>query len=181
VNGHVIRHATGSPLRQRPALFRNDGGAGGRVKFADASAQAGPYFAASHRARGLAVGDLDNDGRPDLVVSHVNEPVVLLRNETGDARHWLGVRLLGKDGRDVVGAKVTLDVNGRTMTRFAKGGGSYLSANDRRLLFGLGDGSPGHLTVTWPGGRQDHWDGLAADRYWLVTEGGGPPTADAGR
>lgn len=175
VNGHVIRYPKTSSVRQRPVLLRNGGRAGGtaRVRFADASDRGGPYFAATHQGRGLAVGDLDNDGRPDLVVSHVNEPVTVLRNEAGGGRHWLGVRLVGKGGRDVAGAKAALEAGGRTLTRFVKGGGSYLSSGDRRLVFGLGDaGTVGRLTVTWPWGGEDHWDGLAVDRYWELTAGG---------
>lgn len=175
VNGHVIRHPKTSTVRQEPVLFQNRGpqGDAGRQHFTDVSARGGTYFATAHQARGLAVGDLDNDGRPDLVVSHVNEPVTLLRNEAGGGHHWLGVRLLGRDRRDVVGAKITLEVGGRTLTRFAKGGGSYLSSGDRRLIFGLGGNEKvGRLTVVWPWGQADHWDDLEADRYWQLPAGG---------
>jgi hypothetical protein len=131
----------------------------------------GDYFRAVHQARGLAVGDLDNDGRPDLVISHVNEPVTLLRNEAAPDRNWVGVVLRAKGHSDVVGAKVTLEAGGRTQTRFAKGGGSYLSSGDRRLLFGLGDDRVGRLTVVWPSGARQHWDGLRVGRYWGLIEG----------
>jgi hypothetical protein len=183
VNGHVIRHPTTSTVRQKPILFRNRGRQIGEsgVRFVDATAKGGSYFQIPHQGRGLAIGDLDNDGSPDLVISHVNEPVTLLRNVVDRSHHWLGVRLIGKDRRDVVGAKVTLECGGRTWTRFAKSGGSYLSAGDRRLLFGLaGSDRPGRLTVVWPWGQEEHWDGLAADRYWQIKTGE-RPVSDSGR
>jgi hypothetical protein len=174
VNGHVFRHPPGSTVRQRPVLLRNDGRDGGRgeVRFADVTAGGGPYFQAEHAARGLAIGDLDNDGRPDLVISHMNEPITLLRNESDAGNHWLGVVLTDASYRDAVGAKLTLEIGGRMLTRFAKGGGSYLSSGDRRHLFGLRDAvAAGRLTVAWPWGEVQTFDGLAADRYWRITAG----------
>jgi hypothetical protein len=173
VNGHVIRYPSGSQVQQLPVLLRNEGPAGakGQVGFSDISTRGGEYFRAGHQGRGLAIGDLDNDGRPDLVISHVNEPVVLLRNEAIPQRHWLGVELYDKDHRDLVGAKLTLESGKRRLTRFAKGGGSYLSSGDRRHLFGLGDGSAERLTVTWTWGTVESWEGLKVDRYWRVTSG----------
>jgi hypothetical protein len=173
VNGHVFRHPPGSTVRQRPVLLQNGGrGASQSVRFVDVTNEAGSYFLAEHPARGLAIGDLDNDGRPDLVVSHVNEPVTLLRNESDSGNHWLGVVLQDKDHRDIVGAKLTLEVGDRTLTRFAEGGGSYLSSGDRRHLFGLGSNAAvGKLTVTWPRGDVQTVSGLTVDRYWLVTAG----------
>ena len=108
---------------------------------ADITAEGGSYFQTVHVARGMAVGDLDNDGWPDLVISQSNSPVTLLANETAAAvpgTRWLGVKLVGRGHRDVVGSTVVLQGDTRTLTRFAKGGGSYLSASDPRLLFGLG-------------------------------------------
>jgi hypothetical protein len=171
-NGHVLRRPTAGNLRQRPVLLRNQGDG----RFANVSGQAGDYFQEDHIGRGLAVGDLDNDGRPDLVISHLNEPAVLLRNEAvgpqGAGAHWLGVELAGRGHRDVAGARLTLEAGGRRLTRFAKGGGSYLSSADRRHLFGLGSAQQvGRLTVTWPWGETQHWDGLAGDRYWKLIEG----------
>ncbi len=173
-NGHVIRHPTGAALRQRPVLLHNRAAEGGRKqrRLVNIGAEGGDYFQAEHRGRGLAVGDLDNDGRPDLVISHVNEPAVLLRNESPERHHWLGVELAGKGHADVVGAKLVLEMAGRKLTRFARGGGSYLSSGDRRHLFGLGSAERvGRLTVVWPSGKQQHWDGLAVDRYWRLTDG----------
>src|SRR5437868_1975812 len=90
-NGHVIRFPGGSGVRQRPVLLRNKGNG----RFVDISRQGGTYFRSEHIGRGVAIGDLDNDGRPDLVISHLNEPVVLLRNETNVGNHWQGIELLG--------------------------------------------------------------------------------------
>ena len=122
VNGHVIRHLPGgAPRAQRPVLLRGRDG-----KFADWTARGGPYFQARHDDRGLVLADLDNDGKVDLVVSHLNAPVTVLRNVAPTAgNHWLGVDLRRPDHADMVGAKVTLEAGGRTQTRFAKGGGSY--------------------------------------------------------
>jgi hypothetical protein len=172
VNGHVRRFPTTCGLRQRSLLLRNNG----KGKFEDVTLQGGEYFTEPHRGRGLAVGDLDNDGRPDLVISHMNERVVLLRNAPhGDeipSRHWLGIELIGKNHRDITGAKVTVDAGKRRLTRFSKGGGSYLSSSDRRLLFGLdsADRVDG-ITVSWPWGVEQHWAGPAIDRYWQLVEG----------
>src|SRR5262249_41062249 len=91
VNGHLFRHPAGAPVKQRPVLLRNEEQQGRRV-FKDASAQGGPFFQTPAVGRGLAIGDLDNDGWPDLVVSHSNSPVALLRNEAGKSNpgtRWL--------------------------------------------------------------------------------------------
>jgi hypothetical protein len=182
-NGHVIRHPRSAELRQKPVLFHNQGNG----KFADVTADGGPYFHEGHRGRGLVMGDLDNDGWPDLVLSPVNEPVTVLRNEAAQrlvARpHWLGVTLATPDHRDVVGAKVILEAGGRRQTRFAKGGGSYCSSGDRRHLFGLGPAEHiDRLTVVWPSGKQQRLDGghLAVDRYWRVVEGKAKPVEERG-
>ncbi len=174
VNGHVVRYPSGSQVRQLPVLLHNEGRGDGKegVRFVEAVEPPGDYFKTVHQGRGLAVGDLDNDGRPDLVIGHLNEPVVLLRNEAGRGRHWLGIELYDKEHRDLVGAKLTLEVDGRRLTRFARGGGSYLSSGDRRHLFGLGDAaSVGKLTVAWPWGKVQTWEGLAVDRYWRLEAG----------
>lgn len=174
-NGHVVRVPPRDNLRQKPVLFRNVE-KDRRRRFADVTAQGGSYFRVGHRGRGLAVGDLDNDGWPDLVFIPVEEPVAVLRNAAAFApHHWLGVRLLGKDGRDIVGAKLTLQTPTASLTRFRTSGGSYLSSNDRRILFGLGSSTNvGRLTVEWPVGvepRVQTFDGLTADRYWTITAG----------
>ncbi len=168
VNGHVMRHPTVLPRRQRPVLFRNEGG-----HFQVATARGGPYFQKDHLGRGVAVGDLDNDGWPDLVISGTNEPIAVHRNVAKETapHHWLGLELVGKDHRDLVGARIVLEAGGRKQTRFVKGGGSYLSARDPRQLFGLGNAERiDKLTVFWPSGKQQTWENLAVDRYHRVSE-----------
>jgi RNA polymerase sigma factor (sigma-70 family) len=180
VNGHDLRFPRGGMRGQRPVLMRNTGDG----RFVDITDRGGPYFRTEHCGRGLAIGDLDNDGRLDLVVSHVNEPVVLLHNEADVGKHWLGVELVGKGRRDVVGARVVVEVGGRRLTRFAQGGGSYLSSGDRRLLFGLGTAERiDRLTVTWATGNEQTWSGdeLRPDRYWRLREGQKKPDNMPGR
>jgi hypothetical protein len=171
LNGHAIRYPTGqgSKRAQRPVLFKNTGNG----RFVKWTVEGGEYFRTPHVGRGLALGDLDNDGRIDLVASHINEPVAVLRNEApSDGNHWLGIQLAGKDHADVVGAKVVLDAGGRKQTRFAVGGGSYASANDRRHVFGLGKADKvERVTVVWPDLTEQHFEKLAVDRYHRLTQG----------
>jgi hypothetical protein len=181
-NGHVRRHPHRSPLSQRAVLLRNLG----TERFMNVTSQGGSYFQLDHRGRGLAAGDLDNDGRTDLVISHIKEPVGVLRNlPRGDHvpnNHWLGVELVGRKNRDIVGAKVVVEVGDRRLTRFAKGGGSYLSSGDRRLLFGLGkEDRIKRITVYWPWGKEESWQGLKCDRYWTLVEGVATPKPFCGR
>ncbi|HVK12633.1 MAG TPA: CRTAC1 family protein [Gemmataceae bacterium] len=174
-NGHVLRHPVGSTTAQRPVLAQNEEHSG-RRQFREVPGFGGPYFRDKHVGRGLAVGDLDNDGRPDLVISHQNAPVVLLRNvseTTGKGNHWAGFSLAGKGNRDLAGTVVTLEAGGRKATRFVKGGGSYLSTNDPRVLFGLGTADKvGKLTVQWVGGAAETFEVTAVDRYGKIVEGG---------
>jgi len=172
-NGHVLRFPAGAPLKQRPVLLRNEEH-GGRRQFREVPGLGGLYFRGQYGGRGLAVADLDDDGRPDLVVTHQNEPAVLLRNVAETGHRWLGISLAGRDKRDVAGATVTLEVSGRKLTRFARGGGSYLSTSDPRLRFGLGAADKvGRLTVRWPHGKEEVFEGLQPGAYWRVGEGTG--------
>jgi hypothetical protein len=175
-NGHVVHHPPlPAEVRQKPVLLRNLYQPGEKpytVRFADVSAQAGPFFQDRHLGRGAAFGDLDNDGRTDIVLTPTNEPVALLRNRHEAGSHWLGIQLVGKPYRDAVGALLTLDVGSRKLLRAVKGGSSYLSSSDRRILFGLGaEKTVERLTVRWPSGKTQTWDHLSVDRYWRLDEG----------
>lgn len=168
-NGHAIRFPseTGVTRAQKPVLLLGRGG-----KFQQATQRLGSYGQSGHLGRGVGFVDLDNDGRVDVVINHMNEPATVLRNVAGDKHHFLGVQLQGAGHRDIVGARVVLEAAGRRQTRFAKGGGSYASSSDRRLVFGLGTADRiDKVTVTWPDGTQQEWTGLAIDRYYQLVQG----------
>ena len=176
-NGHVVHHPPPpAEVRQLPVLMRNTRRPGQRpheVRFENAGARAGPYFQARHLGRGAAFGDLDNRGKIDIVLSPTNEPAAVLRNRTETDHHWLGVRLAGRTYRDAVGARLELHLaDGERLVRVIKGGGSYLSSADRRVVFGLGPCDKiKRLSVSWPSGRIQTWADLAVDRYWMLAEG----------
>ena len=150
-----------------PLLFENTGSG-----FRDVAAEHGEPLRRRYAGRGLAVGDFDNDGDPDLLLLNVGARPVLLRNDGGNRRHWLGVALTGRRGsRDAVGARVTLTAGSRRQSRSVLGGTSYCSTSDQRLLFGLGDASRvDRLEVEWPGGGRSVLEGVKADRYLSVRE-----------
>lgn len=164
-NGHTARRA---PRAQRPVLLRNLG----QGRFGRWMPDGNPYCNMDHVGRGVMVGDFDNDGLVDLVISHANEPVTILRNVAGKDHHWIGFELLGKQRRDLTGARIVVETDGRKQTRFAHGGGSYLSASDSRHVFGLGANvKVDRVTVSWPNGATQEWRQLNVDRYWRLVEG----------
>lgn len=179
-NGHVYYTLPAADRFQRPVLLRNVQLQGRRM-FRDESRRGGPFFQVGTLGRGLAVGDLDNDGRPDLVFCHTNSPVALLRNEAAadpaNAGHgWLGIQLVGQQNRDVVGSTVIVETDAGRLTRFVKGGGSYLSASAPRLLFGLGTaGTVSGVTVKWSWGQVQRWENLTPNAYWQLREGDPTP------
>ena len=168
VNGHAVRHPLKVDRRQKPSLLLNDGG-----KLKIQSARGGSFFAAAHNARGSAVGDLDNDGRPDLVVVRHNEPIVVLKNVAPIAdKHWLGVSLRGKSQRDLAGTRLVVETALGTQTKFVKGGSSYASTDDARLLLGLAsDEKILKATVFWSHADAQEVKGLTVDHYHELTEG----------
>jgi len=178
VNGLVLRDpgqaAAGVPFpyAQRKQLFHNLGGG----LFEETSAQAGPAFASPQNSRGLALGDVDNDGDDDLLIGNIEGPAQLLLNRAGSRQHWLGLRLLsGEKGRDLVGSEVTLRRGDQPpRMRLALAGGSCFSSHDPRVLFGLGKAEgPSSLEVRWPDGRMETWNGLASDTYHVLVKGRG--------
>lgn len=169
INGHVIRHPYRAGLKQKPVLLRNLG----TGKFAEITNRGGTFFQSEHRGRGLAIGDLDNDGRPDLVVSKVNEPTTILRHRGGIA-HWIGLSLSRPDHRDAVGTRITIETTDRKLVRFAKGGGSYLSAHAPQMNIGLGkENKVRRLSIEWPAGepRRQVFEDVPVDRYFQLTQG----------
>ncbi len=143
---------TGIGYPQRNLLFVNDG----TGRFRDASGDAGAAFALAKVSRALAVGDWNDDGRPDLLVTNTNDTVDLLENRLETSHHWIGLRLAGSAANpSAIGARATLDCDGaRVGMREVRSGGSFLAQSDLRLHFGLGDcGGPVTVEVRWPDGR----------------------------
>src|SRR5581483_11237747 len=156
----VDRAAT---YRQPSLLYRGQPGG----TFRDATAEGGPDLQRPIVGRGLAVGDIDNDGLPDLLAVDLEGAPLLLHNEGAAGRgHWLGLELLTARGAPALGARVTLRAGGRQWKREVTTGGSYLSASDPRLLFGLG--TVDHVKsveILWPSGARQTLRSPAAGRY----------------
>ncbi|HEX6729993.1 MAG TPA: CRTAC1 family protein [Pyrinomonadaceae bacterium] len=152
------------PLGQPKQLFRNSGKGG----FVEVVNQAGPNFQLLEVSRGAAFGDIDNDGDTDVMVTNNNGPVRLLLNTSGNRNQWLGLRLVGKGrGRDMLGTKVEIVMsNKRVLRRRVRTDGGYLSANDARVLVGLGNGA--HVDVvrlSWPDGSVSELRNPPLNRY----------------
>ena len=151
------------PMHQKKLLLRNTGGG----RFEDVTARAGAAFGLSEVGRGLAVGDVDNDGDIDLLIGNNNGRPRLMINQVSAGKHWLGMKL-------AVGARVEVLRSKGAVWRRARADGSYASANDSRVLVGLGDDAgPVSVRVRWPGGRTEMFADVSVDRYVTLTEGTG--------
>ncbi len=173
-NGHVLDNVSllhaDTSYAEPKTMYRNVGGT-----FEDVTAQLGPALLTTGVGRAAAFADFDNDGDIDILVTNNGHPPQLLRNDGGNRNHWIAVRLIGvRSNRDGVGAKVRVSAAGVTQTDQAKGGMSYQSAHDPRLLFGLGPTATlASIEVQWPSGVTDRIPNVKVDRLVTIREGSG--------
>ncbi|HXI39595.1 MAG TPA: CRTAC1 family protein [Bryobacteraceae bacterium] len=171
-NGHVYpeveRIQTGETYAQKTLLYRNLGNA----RFADITAQAGPAFQQSRPARGMAVGDLDGDGRPEIVIVNMNQTPSLLKNN-GPHKNFISIRLIGtKSNRSAIGARVSIEAGARRQVDEVMSGSSFYSQHDLALFFGLGKvETVDRIAVRWPSGAIQEWKHVVANRVIRLTEG----------
>ena len=163
------------PYGQPNQLFRNVGD----VRFEDVTSRAGTTFGLPEVSRGAAVGDVDNDGDVDVIVTNTSGPVRLFLNDIGNRNHWLGLSLVGTasvGARHMLGARVEIkQANGPTLWRRVHTDGSYASTNDPRVLFGLGVASESvSVRVLWPDGREETWSDVSVDRWVSLQQGATP-------
>jgi enediyne biosynthesis protein E4 len=175
-DGHVYpeadKYAWGTSWKQRPMLFHNMGG----KKFEPVPAVEGTGLADVIAGRGMAVGDLFNDGKVDAVINVMDGHPVLLRNVNQDHNHWLEMKLVGgpKSPSDAVGATVFVTANGMKQREDVLSGGSYLSSNDPRPHFGLGPATKvDDIEIHWPSGKVEHFTVPGIDRIVTLKEGTG--------
>lgn len=170
-NGHVYpeveRSSVGDKYRQLTLLYRNLGNG----RFDDVTASAGPAFAVPRPARGLATGDLDGDGRPEIVIVNMNDTPSLLKNQTPGG-NFLTIRAVGtKSNRSAIGARVLIQAGGRTQLDEVMSGTSFYSNNDAAIHFGLGTASKvDKLEIRWPSGLRQEWKDVAPNRTVIAIE-----------
>jgi hypothetical protein len=178
VNGSVARIEAQArnrepfPLRMANQLYRNAGGG----RFEDVSARVGEAFEQLHVSRGAAFGDVDNDGDIDVVIGNAAGPLELLVNNVGSKAAWVGLGLVGTAGRrHMLGARVGIEQPGQsTLWRRARSDGSYASANDPRVLVGLGDATDEpRVRVQWPDGSAEVWPRVPLGRWTTLVQGTG--------
>jgi hypothetical protein len=181
VNGHVYpqvdQHEWGTTFAERPLLFHNVPDATGKGRrFEYVPPVKGSGLAVVIPGRGAAFGDLFNDGKIDVIINPIDGPPTLLRNVNPDHHHWVELALVGgpKSPRDATCATVYLNANGLRMRQDVLASGSYISSNDRRLHFGLGDATDaGTAEIHWPSGVKETVKLAAEDRIYTITEGQG--------
>jgi hypothetical protein len=173
-NGHpddMVETLTMRVKYKEPLLmFENEGGA-----YKDVSAQSGAPFTKNYPARGLAVGDYDNDGDLDLLISNNGEAPALLRNDGGNRNNWLGLQLVAtKSNPGAVGAVITWQAGTMKQTRLKTSGGSYLASHDPREILGAGRAAKiDGVEIRWPSGKVDKLTNLPINKYVRVVEGEG--------
>jgi enediyne biosynthesis protein E4 len=176
-NGHVYPEVaqlkTEAAYAQRKVVYLNRGNG----RFEDVTEQLGAPATTPRAARGAAFGDIDNDGDVDALISNVNAAPDLFRTDTEPGRHWLLVKLTGTtSNRSAIGARVGGTAGGMTRWQEVRGGGSYVSQNDLRVHFGLGETAKvDRLWVRWPNGLEEEWRDVAADQILALREGSGRP------
>jgi hypothetical protein len=194
VNGHVYPEVDsqhlGSTFQEPRILYHNNGNA----TFTDISADAGPGITTVNSSRGLAIGDLWNDGRLSAVISNMNAPPSLLVNDVRTSNHWIAFHLIGnsstsatspvsasasaaphfRTSRDAIGARITMKAGMRLFVDEVRSGSSYDSNNDMRVHFGLGSATKlDSVQVRWPSGLVEQFDNLAVDSIHTLKEGAG--------
>ena len=179
VNGHVYpevdKHDWGTTFAERPLLFHNVKGAAGRM-FEYIPPMTGSGLAVVISARGAAFGDIFNDGKIDVVINSIDGPPTLLRNVSADHHHWVEMKLVGgpKSPRDAMCATVFLKANGTRMRQDVLSSGSFISSNDQRLHFGLGETTDGGTAeIHWPSGKTETLKLPRVDRIYTISEGKG--------
>src|SRR3989440_807364 len=180
-NGHVYpevdKYHLGSNYEEPRVLYRNNGNG----TFTDLSALAGPGISTPASARGLAIGDLWNDGRLSVVISNMSARPSLLVNDVRSSNHWIAIKTVGsKSNRDGIGARVTVKIGKRTLVDEVRGGSSYDSNSDMRVHFGLGSAVKiDELKIRWPSGGVERFDNLRVDTIHTLKEGSGTAVRDA--
>jgi enediyne biosynthesis protein E4 len=194
VNGHVYPEVDsqhlGSTFQEPRILYHNNGNA----TFTDISANAGPGITTVNSSRGLAIGDLWNDGRQSAVISNMNAPPSLLVNDVRNSNHWIAFHLVGnllasasspvpaptsaapkfRSSRDAIGARITMKAGARIFVDEVRSGSSYDSNSDMRVHFGLGSATKlDFVQVRWPSGLLEQFENLAVDKIHTLKEGTG--------
>jgi len=173
-NGHVypkIAETTDQRYRQPKEIYRNLGNG----RFEEVTSLIGAAVSVPKPARGAAYGDVDNDGDIDVIVINIDEAPSLYLNDGGNRKRWITLSLEGTaSNRDAIGARVEIKAGGRTQIRHVRSGESYLSHNDVRVQFGLGDATRiDRIRIRWPSGGTEEIEGVDADQFLKIREGQG--------